>query len=393
MHPLLVGQGRPLLGGQVSVDGNDFAGGHRRGEIGGDALLLGLGTQLGEGALVELVDARIGAGDTEGGALTVVVLEVGLGPFLVGGLARGQQVGVGRGAGGRHDLDGPEGLGEGPEGGCHGVDDDAHLEERAGDDEHQRHHVHHGALRLGHRVVAHVGHVAREGQAHGEELQADHEDDRGNEDGDDAGLAERLAQRVGERDAEDGGVDDLLGDGGGQGAEVVGGLAAVGVGAGGDRRNRDNGSVHAEEDGHLHEHRQAGGEGRNLVLALQGLGLFHHLLTADLVLLALVLLLDLAHFRLDGLHGSRGADLLEEQRDDGDAHQDGEQHDGQDPRHARAGRHSEQHEEVVDPDPHVGDRPREGVEDCVEHSFRFRRGAGAPLFRCSLQSRGRVRLG
>ena len=164
---------------------------------------------------------------------------------------------------------------------------------------------------------------------------------------------------------------------------MVGRVAAVGVGAGGDGGDSDDGAVHAEEDGHLHEHRQAGGEGRDLVLALEGLRLFHHLLTADLVLLALVLLLDLAHFGLDRLHGARGADLLEEQRDDGDAHQDGEQHDGQDPRHAGAGGHSEQHEEVVDPNPHVGDRPREGVEDCVEHSFRFRRGAGAPLCRCS----------
>ena len=92
-----------------------------------------------------------------------------------------------------------------------------------------------------------------------------------------------------------------------------------------------------------------GGEGRDLVLALEGLGLFHHLLTADLVLLALVLVLNLAHLGLDGLHGARGSDLLEEQRDDGDAHQDGEQHDGQDPRDAGAGGHSNEHQEVMDP--------------------------------------------
>ena len=196
MHPLLVGQGGPLLGGQVAVDGDDFAGGHGGGEVGGDALLLGLGADLGEGALVEFVDARVGGAVAEGGALTVVVLEVGLGPFLVGSLARGEEVDVGGGAGGGHDLDGPEGLGEGPEGGGHGVDDDAHLEERAGEDEHQRHHVHHGALRLGHRVVAHVGHVAREGQAHGGELQDDHEDDGGDENRDDGGLAPGVAQRV-----------------------------------------------------------------------------------------------------------------------------------------------------------------------------------------------------
>ena len=85
---------------------------------------------------------------------------------------------------------------------------------------------------------------------------------------------------------------------------MVGRVAAVGVGAGGDGGDSDDGAVHAEEDGHLHEHRQAGGEGRDLVLALEGLRLFHHLLTADLVLLALVLLLDLAHFGLDGLHGA-----------------------------------------------------------------------------------------
>ena len=111
------------------------------------------------------------------------------------------------------------------------------------------------------------------------------------------------------------------------------------------------------------------------MLALEGLGLFHHLLTADLVLLALVLVLNLAHLGLDGLHGARGSDLLEEQRDDGDAHQDGEQHDGQDPRDTGAGGHSNEHQEVVDPHPQPRDGPREGVENCVEHSFRFRRGA------------------
>ena len=39
------------------------------------------------------------------------------------------------------------------------------------------------------------------------------------------------------------------------------------------------------------------------------------------------------------------------------------------------------------PQPREG--PREGVEDCVEHNYRFRRGADAPLFRCSLVVRGR----
>ena len=46
----------------------------------------------------------------------------------------------------------------------------------------------------------------------------------------------------------------------------------------------------------------------------------------------------------------------------------------------------------MDPHPEPREGPREGVEDCVEHSFRFRRGAEAPLFRCSLESRGRGRL-
>lgn len=58
-------------------------------------LLLGLGANLGESALVEFVDARVGGAVAEGGTLTVVVLEVGLGPFLVCGLAGCEQVGVG----------------------------------------------------------------------------------------------------------------------------------------------------------------------------------------------------------------------------------------------------------------------------------------------------------
>ena len=338
-------------------------------------LFLSLRAHRDERALVEFVDAQVGGLGAQGSTLTVIVLEEWLSPLLVSGLTRGEQVGVGRGAGGRHDLDGPEGLAEGPEGGRHRVDDDAHLEEDAGEDEHQRHHVHHGALRLSYRVVTQVGHVALEGQAHREELQGHHEDNRGDEDADDERIPCGFAQGTRQRNTEDGRVHNLGGHGLGERAEVVSSLASVRVGAGGDGGDGDDRAVHAEQDGHLNEHRQAGGKGRDLMFSLEGLGLFHHLLTADLVLLALVLVLNLAHLRLDGLHGARGSDLLEEQRDDGNAHQDGEQHDGQDPRDAGAGGHSNEHQEVMDPHPQPRDGPREGVENCVEHSFRFRRGA------------------
>ena len=63
----------------------------------------------------------------------------------------------------------------------------------------------------------------------------------------------------------------------------------------------------ADEDGDLHEHRQASGEGVEAVLALQLLHLLGHL---DLILA--VLLTDGLHLRLDLLHLLRRLDLFDE---------------------------------------------------------------------------------
>ena len=139
---------------------------------------------------------------------------------------------VGRRAGGRHDLDRPEGLTECPERTGQHVDQNAHLEEGAGEHEHQWHDVEHGLLRLNHRVVRiHCRwHVANHRHAHGVELQANHHDNRDDEDGD-GNSAITGSNGVRQRDTENSRAVDVGCDCLGDRTEMIGFDAGVLVGA------------------------------------------------------------------------------------------------------------------------------------------------------------------
>ena len=81
--------------------------------------------------------------------------------------------------------------------------------------------------------------------------------------------------------------------------------------------------VKPEEDGHLHQDRQAAGERIETHFLLQFLGFLHHFLLVVFVFIA-----DLLHLGLDFLHFPHGAHLVDCGANQEDAHGEGEQHNG-----------------------------------------------------------------
>ncbi len=126
------------------------------------------------------------------------------------------------------------------------------------------------------------------------------------------------------------------------------------------------------QNGRLDEHRQAERRGETLITCAGGPRSLPSSSDGDLVLCALVLVLNLAH--LDG-HGARGSTA----RNSGmmAAHQDGRQHVVGPTRYRGGGPASTRKS-----DPPTAHRwPTRRVENCVEHSFAF---AVAPERRCLL---------
>ena len=124
-------------------------------------------------------------------------------------------------------------------------------------------------------------------------------------------------------------------------------------------------TVHREENRQLNEHWQARGEGVHTVLLIELGNLLLHALAGGHIRLALVLGLNLLHLRLNNRRASHALELLEVQRDDQHAHQNGQQNDGQDPGESSTAVHSNEQQQVVNPDPEPGDRYCKGIENRI----------------------------
>ena len=130
---------------------------------------------------------------------------------------------------------------------------------------------------------------------------------------------------MGQRNSEDRGGVDFRGDGLVDRAEGIDVLSAHVVGAVRNGAHGVDGAVHAEEDGHLGERREAGCEGAKSVLLLEGANFFLLTLARSHIGLTLVLGLNFLHFRLNRVHSAGALNLLEVERNDEGANQNGQQ--------------------------------------------------------------------
>ena len=106
--------------------------------------------------------------------------------------------------------------------------------------------------------------------------------------------------------------------------------------------------VQTEKDRHLSQNRQAGREGVRTVLTVHFHLLLSHCLAGELVLLALVLLLQLRHIALHRSHAAHGLNLLDEQRDGQGTHHQSQEDDAQNPSQARSRVHTQRGEKSVE---------------------------------------------
>ena len=147
-----------------------------------------------------------------------------------------------------------------------------------------------------------------------------------------------------------------------------------------------------QEDRHLDQQRQAGGQRVGVVLLVE-----LHGLRAELLAVVTVLLLQLADLGLQQLHRARRLDLLDEQRDQRDADDHGQRDDRQRPGPAVAGAEErrpdgvEEHEDARDhPVERLQDRAadrdervpdRQGGQQRAEHQVTLCRTGGASRWR------------
>ena len=131
----------------------------------------------------------------------------------------------------------------------------------------------------------------------------------------------------------------------------------------------------AEEDRHLQQQRQARRErvGARLLVELHGLA--RHRLARELVLLALVLVLDLLQLRRDLEHAALALDLPDEDRDQRGAHHDDEADDREHPGDAGIRVESDERPHRVERDEDQLDDPFDGPEDDADDVH----GAGSVL--------------
>ena len=167
------------------------------------------------------------------------------------------------------------------------------------------------------------------------------------------GADERVVQR---RDAEQLGVVELLGELGRQQPDAAdSGLRVL--------RDVVQHAEQREEDRHLHQQRQTARDRARAVLLVQRHRLAAHRLARELVLLALVLLLNFSQFRSDFHHLPLALDLLHEERNQGGADDQHQADDREHPGDAGGGRQAHGGEEPVPEDQHELDDPLEGPED------------------------------
>ena len=230
-------------------------------------------------------------------------------------------------------------------------------EHDAGEDVHDREAPSHGLLHLvrgslhrslgevlAHVVELHVPHAC----AHQQDEEAD--DDL-------SGIVGRT-EGIGDADTEDAGLRELLG------SRLIE-CAKRSPLAGRDIRN---GGKHVE---HAHEHRTLndGGPTRPHGVGVIVLVELHHLtahgLFAGLILFALVLVLNMLHLGLQGLHLTHRLHLLEINRQNTGVHHEHKEHDRQHPRDADRC-HAQQGEELMEQDHDLGHEPLKWGQQLIQ---------------------------